>query len=189
MSIIVSTAPVAEPVSVSEVKTRLGIDDHDRDSDIDQMIKAARRRVEKLLFSSLITQSLQVRTNGFPACFPLAYGPVQSVTSITYTDANGDSQTLASDQYTLDANSKPAIIEPAWQVTWPTTRDIRNSVVVEYVAGYGDTKASVPEPIRAAIIAMIDEMLCNGMMECTLNSVWGTLSDWQMPAAEALEFA
>jgi uncharacterized phiE125 gp8 family phage protein len=85
--------------------------------------------------------------------------PVQSVSSITYTDANGDAQTWSSANYTLSKSSgphaAPAVIEPVYGVSWPVTRNVIDAVTVRFVCGYGDAGSAVPEPIRAAMNLLI----------------------------------
>ena len=62
--------------------------------------------------------------------------PLQSVTSITYIDPNGNQQTLSSSQYVVDAQSEPGRILPAYGTYWPPTLTQINSVSVNFVAGY-----------------------------------------------------
>jgi len=76
--------------------------------------------------------------------------PLQSVSSITYLDNNGDSQTLAASKYDVDASSEPGRIAPAFGETWPDTRDVNNAVTVTFIAGY-TTAALVPDTIKHAI--------------------------------------
>lgn len=124
---------------------------------ISMLIASARAAAETELHRSLITQTLDAYFDRFP-CPPLRYAdlpsqhelrlpPLSSVTSITYIDTEGAQQTLAVDQYLVDAVSKPARVAPAYGVSWPSTRDQANAVVVRFVAGYG-AAAAVPACIR-----------------------------------------
>lgn len=109
-------------------------------------IAAARAHAEQELGRYLVTQTLDAYFDEFPHCgFTLP--PLQSITAITYTDTDGATQTLAADQYFVDAVSKPARIEPAYGVYWPSTRQQKNAVKVRFVAGYGAASA-VPQCIK-----------------------------------------
>lgn len=108
-------------------------------------IAAARAHAEQELGRHLVTQTLDAYFDEFPEEFRLP--PLQSVTAITYTDTDGATQTLATDQYLVDAVSKPARIEPAYGVYWPSTRTQKNAVKVRFVAGYGAASA-VPQCIK-----------------------------------------
>ena len=39
--------------------------------------------------------------------------------------------------------------------TWPTDLRNANGIEVLYIAGYGDTRATIPEPIRVAMLEYI----------------------------------
>lgn len=79
--------------------------------------------------------------------FFLPKPPLVSVTSITYVDTNGATQTLASDQYLVDSVSEPGRVTPAYGTLWPATRDQINAVTVSFTCGYGSA-AAVPEGIK-----------------------------------------
>jgi len=118
------------------------------------LIAAARAQAETDLHRYLITQTLDAYFDEFPRYvnprFPdrtLRLPPLQTVTAITYVDIDGTTQTLAADQYVVDANSKPARISEAYGCAWPSTRCQENAVKVRFVAGYG-AAAAVPECVK-----------------------------------------
>jgi uncharacterized phiE125 gp8 family phage protein len=154
MTLRLITPPAAEPATVAEVKLDAHMNGTTFDATITTLITAARRRAEDITGRSLITQTWELVLDYFPAG-PIKIGmlPIQSVTSITYYDTNAALQTLAADQYALDANTLPGWINPAYGVTWPITRDVPNAVIIRFVTGYGLTAATVPEEIRMWIRA------------------------------------
>ncbi len=97
--------------------------------------------------------------------------PVQSVTSIVYTDEAGVQQTLAADQYRVanlhtpidgcQASPPEAYIEPAYKVTWPTVRRQSGAIVITYVAGFGLTHAAIPRTIQQGIRLLAAHMMEN----------------------------
>jgi len=118
------------------------------------LVATARAQAETELHRYLITQTLDAYFDEFPRYanprFPdrtLRLPPLQTVTAITYIDTDGTTQTLAADQYIIDANSKPARISEAWGCSWPVTRTQENAVKVRFVAGYGSA-AAVPDCIK-----------------------------------------
>lgn len=150
-SVIRSVDPASEPVSVSEFKTHARIDHSDEDTLITAYLVAARQWSETWLRRSLITQTWVARYDGFPARIVLPYAPLQSVTSIQYVDASGNTQTASTALYVVDTYRHPGEVYLAYDQTWPTTRDEQNAVTITYVAGYGDDPDDVPEAIRHAI--------------------------------------
>jgi uncharacterized phiE125 gp8 family phage protein len=76
------------------------------------------------------------------------------VTSITYTDENGVSQTWAASLYLVDPAG--GRIQPAYGQVYPSTRaGILNAVAVRFVAGYGAAATAVPENLRHAMKLLI----------------------------------
>ena len=153
----VITEPSREPVQLSEVKSYLGItdDDDSQDDVILGHIKAARKKVESYLNRSLITQTLEIAFKDWPDNLYLDQMPVQSITSIIYTDDDGTDQTLSTAYYSLDDYSVRHKVYLNYSYDWPSARDVENSIKVRYVAGYGTTGASVPDDILQAMMIII----------------------------------
>lgn len=103
------------------------------------LIQAARQHAEQELHRYLVTQTLDAYFHEFPHDSHRRFylPPLQSVISITYTDNDGVEQTLAASQYRVDAISRPARVEPAYGVVWPSSLDQMNAVKIRFVAGYG----------------------------------------------------
>ena len=150
-NLTVTTAPPAV-FTADDVKKHLRIDEDDEDSLIADYLEAAERQVETELAIGLMQQTLVLRLDWFPGRrIRLPRPPLTSVTSITYTDNDGTSQTLATDQYTVNTFTTPGEIVEAWGKSWPTTRDVPNAVVVTYVAGYAQPE-DVPQVVRHLIL-------------------------------------
>lgn len=150
------TPPLYEPVSLPEAKLHLKIDDDQADDDalVIGLIQAARERAEVFTGRVLVTQTWDVFFDRFPSSDRVALGlphpPLQSVTSISYIDTNGQTQVWGSANYIVDATRIRARILPAYGGSWPTTRDVIKAVTVRLVNGYG-TDAHVPEGIKQAM--------------------------------------
>ena len=85
----------------------------------------------------------------------LPRSPVQSVTSIkSFSDDNTET-TLATSNYFVDTVREPARVVLRDGGTWPTDLRNANGIEVLYIAGYGDTRATIPEPIRVAMLEYI----------------------------------
>ena len=161
MIISVQTAPSVEPLSIADIKYQLRIEQDDNDNDITlfNLRKAARRWTENYLNRALITQTLDYYMQRFPSgdYYELPRPPIQSVTSLTYTDWNGDASTLTENtDFVLDSDSEPGRIVLEYNKTWPTdTLHPKNPIVTLYVAGYGDAASNVPDDIRQAMLMMV----------------------------------
>lgn len=146
--------PTAEPVSVSEFKLSQRIDFPDEDAYIAALITAARTHIELVTRKRFVTQTWQLWLDEFP-CWEivLPYSPVQSITSIAYTDTAGNAQTVSAADYVTDLIREPGRITPTWTHIWPITIPQYNAVTVTFVAGYG-APAAVPELAKRAIIML-----------------------------------
>jgi len=154
----VTTVPAAEPLTLTEAKAHLRVTATNEDTLITSLIIVARQYIEEVLWRKLITQTLTLERECFPSgADPLLLpgGNVSSITSISYTDTNGDPQTVTTQQENLTAI--PAELTPAYQGTWPTTRRQLAAVSIVYVAGFGAAGSDVPEPIRHAMRLLIGD--------------------------------
>jgi uncharacterized phiE125 gp8 family phage protein len=112
------------------------------------LIKAARGVAEKPGYR-FITQTWEQVYDKFPAReIKIGMLPIQSITSLKYYDAAGVLQTMSSADYVLDADTLPGWVLPAYGVSWPSTYDMAQAVIVRFVAGYGSAGLSVPAEIR-----------------------------------------
>lgn len=163
MALVLVTAPAAEPVTLTEAKAHLRVDVSSDDTLITSLIVAAREHVESYTGRALISQTWDLFLDGFPDCeIELPRARVQSITSVTYTDANGDAQTWAAAKYQADSKSEPARLKPAYGESYPSTRaDTFNTVTVRFVAGYGDDAADVPQLIKNGMLFLIAHLYEN----------------------------
>lgn len=158
--LVLKTAPTVYPVSRTEVKKQLEIaaaityhDEH-----IDRLIKAATEEVQQRAGRTLLTTTWQWVTNGFPSgskSFIIPMPPLKTVSSITYYDTDGASQTLSSSVYKVLTAREPGEIALKYNQEWPETYDEPDVVTVEFTAGYhATTLPAAQEWIRHAILIL-----------------------------------
>jgi uncharacterized phiE125 gp8 family phage protein len=118
------------------------------------LIKAARKVSENVTGRGLITQTWERVLDKFPSKeIEIGMLPIQSVTSLKYYDDASVLQTMDAADYVLDVDTLPGWVLPAQDVTWPTTLDMAQAVIVRFVTGYGSAGSSVPAEIRMWISA------------------------------------
>jgi len=164
----VTTPAAADPLEAADVRSHLHIDGTDHDTDLTAMIAAATALAQDYLGQQLINATFEVIGRRFPLAsdhpdyaIELPVGPIQSITSIGYTDGNGDAQTVDADDYALLDDRDPPLIVPTYSVTWPWARPQLDAVTVTLVAGYGTAGSDVPEKILHAIKFMVAELFRN----------------------------
>ena len=163
MALSLITAPSEEPITVAEAKASppLRVAVATDDTDIGTLITTARKLAETYSLHALVTQTWELVLDGFPTGgIVVPMPPLQSVTSIKYIDTDGTQQTLDPLEYSVDDDSIPGLIVPAYGETWPSTRDEVNAVRVRFVAGFG-AAAAVPEDIKSWIKIMVGTMYDN----------------------------
>ncbi len=133
------------------------------DVDVVALLTAAREWVEKRLARALITQTWRYTIDRFPGCLTieLPRPNLLTVSSITYVDNDGATQTMSTNDYAVDTDHFPGRIILAYGASWPSTREHPNAVTITYTAGYGATRASVPAPIKAAIKLRLSDLYMN----------------------------
>lgn len=159
------TGPALDIVSLAEAKKQCQVDIAADDGLIAGYILAARRHCELYTGRAMIEQTHDLTIDhNWPFVFGLQrilipIVPLVSVTSISYLDVDGNSQTLAANQYRVVTRSEAARgwIEPAYGVTWPGVRCVSEAITVRFVAGYGTQPGAHPnlDVFRQAMLLLI----------------------------------
>lgn len=177
-----TTPPQREPLEIDDVKTHLRVDGDDENALIEFLIAGAREYAEKFTRRSFLTQTWTLTLDEFPGrhFFPwfvdggfnrrleykrhheanvirLEYCPVQTISFIKYYDPFGNLVTMdpTAFQFANNTEIEPRIV-PAPLTTWSPTQTGRlEAVQIQYVAGYGDTPDTVPQPLKNAMLLHI----------------------------------
>lgn len=148
------TPPTITPFTLDEAKEHLRVLHNDDDFYIQTLVSAMASIAGDICRRAIYTSTWRLVLDRFRAReIFLPRPPLQSVTSIAYTDEAGDVITLDTDKYQVDAYSEPARLVPSvYESYWPTTdHDRINSVVVTFVAGW--TKRNlIPPGLRQAML-------------------------------------
>ncbi len=190
----VTIAPAAEPITIKEAKIQLRIadEDHTYDSEIQQMVTDARTWIERRYAISIISQTRVQRQDNFYDRWPLyrvtsqrwytrfpltiLYPPVQSISSFTYVDVNGVTQTMVlnTDYATsgliapIVGSSQDIIIPRIYPVNqWPSFSWIPEAIQMTYLAGFGVDGSYVPGPVKRAIKMAVTHFFENRLEEIT----------------------
>lgn len=149
---LVRTVPPASPVvSLPEAKRHLRVFHDDDDADIQAMVAAAEAAIEGPygIGIALSPQTWRLSLDHFPCEIIVPLGPITSVTSVSYTDANGTPVSVTGLRFDLD--SSPLRIWPARDTAWPETYCEPGAVKITFVCGY----ATLPQDLRWAILLLV----------------------------------
>lgn len=168
----VTTEATVDPVSTQEMRDFARLDDSIDTNFLNSFVKAATILCEEYTGRAFINRSLRLSLDGvqdfdetigdgynegpfqiyFDNYIKLPRPPLVSVTAIKYFDDDDTESTWATSNYQVDAESAPARILLRTGGAWPTSLRKANGIQVEYTAGYGESRADVPESIRVAIM-------------------------------------
>ena len=148
-----TVAPTSEPITLDQAKLHLNIaeDDSTYNSEIEDLIQAAREQWEHDTDSVLCYQTWRIRVQSLVDRFPLPKRPVDAITSITYYDGNNASQTLSSSLYQLHVNE----FRLAYQSTLPATSARWDAWTINYRCGYSQDATLVPAIAKRAMMLLV----------------------------------
>jgi len=137
-------------------QVELPSDDTTHTRHLERIIAAAVADVERHTRRALITQTWRISLREFKPRIYLPRPPLQSITSIQYTEADGTVMTLSPSLYQVTLDASPAYVEPAFGQSWPSIRsETVEPVVITYVAGYGDDAEYIPSQFQNAIYELV----------------------------------
>lgn len=159
-----------EPITLATARLHLRIDavgsppSHPDDALVTNLIKTAREAVEAYTELTVAQTTYALALDEFPVdAIELGTYPINSITSITYTDINGATQTLSAGSYIFDSYSKPSKIFPT--TIWPHTKQVPNAVIVRFAAGFTDGLSPndypMPVALKQAMLLYIGELYEN----------------------------
>lgn len=156
--------PTAEPVTIDELRQHIRAVDVRDDLYLVNLAKSAREFLERRYRLSFITSTWTWKLDSFCEDIllpPLV--PITAVTSITYVDTAGSTQTWSSSLYVVDASGSSyqrSRIYPAYNETWPTVRGFYNDVILTLTAGWTSGN-SIPLSLKRALLVQTASMYEN----------------------------
>ena len=157
-------APVAEPVSLNDLKLHLRIDPDalDEDEYLEGLEITARKQAEDYMGRAIMTTTFDYFLSGWPRSnfIKLPYGNLVSVTSVAWKDQDGVSDTLTvTTDYLVETNGEGIgkIVLP-YSVTWPSgTLYPSNPISIRYICGWASADL-VPAGIKSAIKLLVAKL-------------------------------
>ena len=175
MNLVVITPRANLPVSLSDAKGYLRVDHAADDALITSLIGAATDMVERSTRRVLVRQTYRWTLPDFPsmrfrgdtvAPLELPRSPAVEITAggsyiydmprVQYLDTGGVLRTGVKDtDFELDLGTNPPSLQLPPSRFWPLTQPGKaKRVFIDFVAGYSDTSAGVPELLRQAVMML-----------------------------------
>jgi len=147
-----TVAPTVEPVTVASLKEHSRIGDVTDENQIaSEWLAGCREMVEVDARVALCTQTWTLQFDQFPCdVIEIPVWPLASVSSVSYVDTNGATQTWSSSNYIVNTANKPGRLTLAYNSNWPVARLQENAITVTFIAGFASA-ADVPQIYKQAI--------------------------------------
>ncbi|RWX76157.1 hypothetical protein EPK99_20350 [Neorhizobium lilium] len=157
MTYALITPPVAEPLTLAEVKAHLRLDQTDEDALLLSLIRTAREHLERETGLCLITQSWRLYLDRWPrdGIVRIARSPVQAIQNARVYDADGDPVDVSLEDHLLDGSGRPARF---WLRNPPKPAQAVNGIEIDFTAGYGEAGTDVPDTLKRAMLIHIGHM-------------------------------
>ncbi len=180
-----TTAPAAEPVTAAEMRafTRATATQLP-DADAEALIETARQWIEDRSGMAMIDQTWTLTIDRWPGYHEpwwdgvrdgavsqiqrtpngvdLPRYPLSSITSVTtYAADSTPTVVTVADVFDVDAASIPGRMTLQSGQVWPVVSRPSNGIEIAYVAGYGATGASVPAPVKQAVLRLAGYLFDN----------------------------
>lgn len=164
MALQIVNAPETYPVTLAEAKKHVRAEDFtDDDTLLTLYIQAATEYAESFTGRALIAQTWNLFLDVFPAALiEIPLPPLIEVIGVFYLDADDVEREFAAENYVVDDASEPARITLASGAAWPSISTDKNSIRIQFRAGYLDNSspqvANVPADIKAAILLHVGSL-------------------------------
>lgn len=152
--------PAVEPITLSEMKAYLRLDDDAEDELVAGLIKAARLMIECASRRVLIEQRWRIVMDDWPqggkVLLPIA--PLLAVDGIRVFDAAGTATSVPASSIETDVMSDPPriLVSDA-----PQPGKARNGIEIELRAGFGPSPDAVPATLKLAIKILVAQWFEN----------------------------
>jgi uncharacterized phiE125 gp8 family phage protein len=157
MSLVMTSAPALEPVSLAEAKAHLRIDASAEDALVQSLIVTSRLHIEAALGLALITQSWSYFLDRWPKAgrIVLPLRPIAAVSHICVWSEDGTSETLDPAAFLLDGQGMPPRLVARSGIADASSMRPANGIEIGFTAGFGASVEDVPATIRHALLLLV----------------------------------
>lgn len=171
------TAPVAEPVTLAEMKLHCRVDHDDDDTILTAQIQAAREWIERQCNLSMVQRTYTASLPRFVERIELPRRPVIAVSAIQYWSTDSPSSLLTLDTSKYRVNEGEGYLYRNYSESWPSVDCRHDAIQITYTAGHApnsaspvDHAANVPEALKQAL-----KLLVADMYELREETITGTI--------------
>lgn len=139
-------------LTLAEVKEHLRVEHDDEDALIGNLLTAGYTFAENYTNTAILDAEYIDKLDDFQKEIMFKHENIQSITSITYYDADDVQQTQT--DYFLDTRKQQTVLTAIYDEEWPDTNNNYENVVITYQAGY----ATIPDQINQAVLLVVGSL-------------------------------
>ena len=157
MSLVMTSGPALEPISLAEAKAHLRIDGTAEDALIQSLVVTSRLHIEAALGLALITQSWSYFLDRWPKAgrFQLPLRPVVAIAHVRVWSDEGISESLDPASFLLDGHGMPPRLVALSGTAEIAPMRAANGIEIGFTAGFGAAADDVPATIRHALLLLV----------------------------------
>ena len=168
-----TSSPSGLAVSLDEAKNHLRVSGSDQDGHIQLLIEASTEKLERDINRGVLAANWQQAMYSFPAegqPIKIMMGMNTSVSSITYKDSDGATQTLASSEWSY-SQARGVVFNTSDSNEWPEVYagNIGDKVFVNFTCGVQDSDC-VPRLMKQAILLETGRAYFDPAQEMGMNT-------------------
>ena len=144
-----TVAPTFSPITLADARQACRLTSQDEDDELRGWIDEAVARLQDETWRQFCTATYTLTFDSFANKLILPRPPLASVSSITYLDVAGVSQTLATSVYEVVTNQTPGLVRLKYAQSWPNVRGHADVITVTFLAGW--TAAATPTWVKQSV--------------------------------------
>jgi uncharacterized phiE125 gp8 family phage protein len=157
MAYKIITPPGTMAVSILAARTAARVNGTALDDEIKIAVGNATTEAEHYTGRAFVNRTYQITLDCFAGDIEIPASPVQQVVQLAFADMDGQPQLLDPADYRYDTAREPGYIVPAAGKAWPSTSGNIESVKVDVICGYGPDETTVPDAVKAYVLARVRE--------------------------------
>lgn len=141
--------PIVVTLAMAKRNSNIDFSELQNDELLQVLLDASVQDAENYMDTTILERNITITYTGWSTKWELPVYPVKTLTSITYLDANGDTQTVSPSDYMFFESNRCNKVRFTWD-TAPELQEVDFPITVTLVAGYASE--DVPASIKSAVL-------------------------------------
>lgn len=149
-----TSAAGTSPVTLTEAKAQLRVDDTSEDALISALIASSTALVGEMAGRVMAEETWAASWASIAGDIVLPKSPVKELVSVAYYDSADTLQTMSNTDFHLFLSDDYSVLRPKPNKAWPVTAVREDAITITFKAGY----ATLPSELRMAVLLCIGHL-------------------------------